>query len=126
LVVRKRRGLSRQIWRAYQDQSINALVYHPLRTASLRWKVYTNIKIQGATPKIEGPIKLLERKQRPQSNKSYSRTLDSSGPQSQAENLLTLVGTLDSMTPANLTGISMRFRQDTFGSINSSVINFYK
>jgi hypothetical protein len=29
LVVRKRRGLSRQIWRAYQGRSINALVYHP-------------------------------------------------------------------------------------------------
>jgi hypothetical protein len=43
-----------------------------------------------------------------------------------AENLLTLVGTLDGMTPANLIGISTRFRQDTFGSINSSVINFYK
>jgi hypothetical protein len=26
LVVRKRRGLSRQIWHAYQDLSINALV----------------------------------------------------------------------------------------------------
>jgi hypothetical protein len=28
LVVRKRRGLRRQIRRAYQDRSINALVYH--------------------------------------------------------------------------------------------------
>jgi hypothetical protein len=28
LVVRKRRGLRRQIRCAYQDQSINALVYH--------------------------------------------------------------------------------------------------
>jgi hypothetical protein len=28
LVVRKRRGLRRQIRRAYQDQNINALVYH--------------------------------------------------------------------------------------------------
>jgi hypothetical protein len=32
LVVRKGRGLSRHIWRAYQDRSINALVYHPQRT----------------------------------------------------------------------------------------------
>jgi hypothetical protein len=32
LVDRKRRGLSRQIWCAYQDRSINALVYHPQRT----------------------------------------------------------------------------------------------
>jgi hypothetical protein len=45
LVVRKHRGLSRQIWRAYQDRSINALVYHPQRTASSRLKVYTNIKL---------------------------------------------------------------------------------
>jgi hypothetical protein len=126
LVVRKCRGLSRQIWRAYQDRSINALVYHPLRTTSSRLKVYTRIKLHDATPRIEGSIKLLERKQRLQANKSYSRTLDSSGPQSRAENLLTLVGTLDSMTPANLTGISMRFRQDTFGNINSSAVNFSK
>jgi hypothetical protein len=39
LVVRKRRGLNRQIWHAYQDRSINALVYHPQRTASSRLKV---------------------------------------------------------------------------------------
>jgi hypothetical protein len=49
LVVRKRRGLSRQIWHAYQDRIINALVYHPQRTASSRLKVYTNIKLQDAT-----------------------------------------------------------------------------
>jgi hypothetical protein len=29
LVVTKRRGPSQQIWRAYQDRSINALVHHP-------------------------------------------------------------------------------------------------
>jgi hypothetical protein len=38
LVVRKRRGLSWQIWHTYQDRSINALVYHPQRTASSRLK----------------------------------------------------------------------------------------
>jgi hypothetical protein len=45
LVVRKRRGLSRQIWHAYLGRSINALFYHPQRTASSRLKVYTNIKL---------------------------------------------------------------------------------
>jgi hypothetical protein len=60
LVVRKRRGLSRQIWHAYPDRSINALVYHPQRTASSRLKVYTNIKLQDATPKIEDFVSLHE------------------------------------------------------------------
>jgi hypothetical protein len=53
LVVRKHRGLSRQIWHAYQDRSINALVYHPQRTASSRLKVYTNIKLQGVTQRLK-------------------------------------------------------------------------
>jgi hypothetical protein len=39
LVVRKRRGLSRQIWCAYQDRSINALVYHPQEDGKLKIKV---------------------------------------------------------------------------------------
>jgi hypothetical protein len=77
LVVRKRRGLRRQILRAYQDRSINALVYRPQRAASSRLKVYPNIKIQGATPRIEGSIKLLERKQQPQANEIDPRSLDS-------------------------------------------------
>jgi hypothetical protein len=42
----------------YQDRSINALVYHPQRTASSRLKVYANIKLHGATPRIEDSIKL--------------------------------------------------------------------
>jgi hypothetical protein len=58
LVVRKCGGLSQQIWRAYHDRSINALVYHPQRTASSRLKVYTNIKLQGATPRIEDAMHL--------------------------------------------------------------------
>jgi hypothetical protein len=81
LVVRKRRGLSRQIWRAYQDQSINALVYHPQRAASSRLKVYTNIKLQEATPRIEDSINIHEGSDKPQDNKSYPRSLDSSRPQ---------------------------------------------
>jgi hypothetical protein len=60
LAVRKHRGLSRQIWHAYQDRSINALVYHPQRAASSRLKVYTNIKLHGATPRIEDAINLHE------------------------------------------------------------------
>jgi hypothetical protein len=39
LVVRKHRELSRQTWRAYQDPSINALVYHPPRDGKLEIKV---------------------------------------------------------------------------------------
>jgi hypothetical protein len=38
LVVRKHRGLRRRIRRAYQDQSINALVYHRQMTPSSRQK----------------------------------------------------------------------------------------
>jgi hypothetical protein len=60
LVVRKRRGLSRQIWRAYPDRSINALVYYLQRIASSKLKVYANIKHQDATPRYEGSIKLHE------------------------------------------------------------------
>jgi hypothetical protein len=70
LVVRKRRGLSRQIWRAYQDQSINALVYHPQRMASLRLKVYTNIKLQDATPRIEDSINIHEGSDNPKTTKA--------------------------------------------------------
>jgi hypothetical protein len=92
LVVRKRRGLSRQFWRAYQDRSINALVYHPQRTASSRLKVYANIKIQDATPRIEDSINLHQGSDDPQDNKNYPRSLDPSKPQLRAENLLTLVG----------------------------------
>jgi hypothetical protein len=57
LVVRKRRGLSRWIQRAYQDQIINALVHHSQRAVSLKLKVYANIKLQGATHIIEDSIK---------------------------------------------------------------------
>jgi hypothetical protein len=38
LVVRKHKGLSRQIWHACQDQSITALVYHPQNTFKLEIK----------------------------------------------------------------------------------------
>jgi hypothetical protein len=43
-----------------KTQSINALVYHPQRTASSILKVYTNIKLHGATPRSEDSIKLHE------------------------------------------------------------------
>jgi hypothetical protein len=90
LVVRKRRGLSRQIWRAYQDWSINALVYHPQRTASSRLKVYTNIKLQDATPRIKDSISIHEGSDNP---KILKATRDASTLQDlnlQARNLLTL------------------------------------
>jgi hypothetical protein len=80
LVVGKRRGLSRHLWRTYQDRSINALVYHPQRTASSRLKVYTNIKLPDATPRIEDSINPHEGSDNPQDNKSYTRSLDSLGP----------------------------------------------
>jgi hypothetical protein len=70
LVVRKRRGLSRQIWRAYQDRSIDALVYHPQRTTSSRLKVYTNNKLQGATPRIKDAIHLHEGSNNPKPTKT--------------------------------------------------------
>jgi hypothetical protein len=91
LVVRKHRGLSRQIWHAYQDRSINALVYHPKRTASSKLKVYANIKLQGTTQKIWRFRQATRRKRRPQASKSYPRSLDSSRPQLQTDNLLTPV-----------------------------------
>jgi hypothetical protein len=70
LVFRKRRALSQQIWRAYQDWSINALVYHPQRTASSRLKVYTNIKLQDATPRIEDSINIHEWSDNPKTTKA--------------------------------------------------------
>jgi hypothetical protein len=39
---------------------MNALGYHPQRTASSRLKFFTNIKLQDATPKIEDAINLHE------------------------------------------------------------------
>jgi hypothetical protein len=73
LVVRKRRGLSRQIWRAYHDQSINALGYHPQRTASSRLKFYTNIKLQDATPRIEDSINIHEGSDNPKAAKATQK-----------------------------------------------------
>jgi hypothetical protein len=70
LVVRKPRGLSRQIWHAYRDRSINALVYHPQRNASSRLKVYTNIKLPDATPRIEDSINLHEGSNNPKPTKA--------------------------------------------------------
>jgi hypothetical protein len=70
LVVRKRRGLSQQIWRAYQDRSINALVYHPQRMASSRLKVYTNIKLHDATPRIEDSVSIHEGSDNPKTIKA--------------------------------------------------------
>jgi hypothetical protein len=70
LVVRKRSGLRRQIWHSYQDWSINALVYHPQRTASSRLKVYTNIKHQDATPRIEDSINIHEGSDDPKPTKA--------------------------------------------------------
>jgi hypothetical protein len=70
LVVRERRGLSRLILRAYQDRSINALVYHPQRTTSSRLKVYANIKLQDTTPRIEDAINLHEGSNDPKPTKT--------------------------------------------------------
>jgi hypothetical protein len=39
---------------------MNALAYHPQKTASLRLKVYTNIKLQDATPRIKDFVSLHE------------------------------------------------------------------
>jgi hypothetical protein len=91
LVVRKRRGLSWQIWRAYQDRSITALVYDPQRTASSRLKVYTNIKLQGATPIIEDAIHLHEGSNNPKITKTTREAMTFQDPDLQLRNPLTLV-----------------------------------
>jgi hypothetical protein len=65
LVIRKRRGLSRPIWRTYQDQSVTALVYRPQKISSSRLKVYTNIKLQDATPRFEDSIHIHEGSENP-------------------------------------------------------------
>jgi hypothetical protein len=70
LVVRKHSGLSRRVWHAYQDRSINALVYHSQRTASSRLKFYTNIKLQDATPRIEDSINIHEGSDNPNTAKA--------------------------------------------------------
>jgi hypothetical protein len=90
LVVRKRRGLSRQIWRAYQDRGINALVYHPQRTASSRLKVYANIKLQDATPRIEDSTNIHEGSDNPKTAKATRETSTLQDLNLRAENLLTL------------------------------------
>jgi hypothetical protein len=90
LVVRKRRCLSRQIWRAYQDRSINALVYHPQRTASLRLKVYTNIKLQDARPRIEDSISIHKGSDNPKTIKAAREASTLQDLNLRAGNLLTL------------------------------------
>jgi hypothetical protein len=90
LVVRKRRGLSRQIWRAYQDRSINVLVYHPPRTASSRLKVCTNIKLQDATPRIEDSISIHEGSDNPKTAKATRETSTLQVLNLWAENFLSL------------------------------------
>jgi hypothetical protein len=91
LVVRKRRGLSRQIWRAYQDRSLNALVYHPQRTASSKLKSLHQHQASRRNTKNWRLHQATWRKRWPQANKSYPRSLDSWRPQLQANNLLTPV-----------------------------------
>jgi hypothetical protein len=107
LIVRKCRGLSRQIWRAYQDRSINALVYHPQRTASSRLRVYTNIELQDATPRIKDSVGTHEGSDNPQDNKSCPRSLDSSRsqfaswtPSNSQKNIFSSI--LDILTPLTL------------------------
>jgi hypothetical protein len=90
LVVRKHRGLSWQIWYAYQDRSINALVYHPQRTASSRLKVYTNIKLQDATPRIEDSISIHEGSDNPKTIKATQEASTLQDLNLRAGSLLTL------------------------------------
>jgi hypothetical protein len=91
LVVRKRRGLSRQVWRAHRERNISALVYHPQRTASLRLKVYTNIKLQDATLRVEDSTNIHEGSDNPKIAKATRETLTLQDLNLRAENLLTPV-----------------------------------
>jgi hypothetical protein len=100
------RGLSRQIWHAYQDRSITALVYHPQRTAISRLKVYTNIKLQDATPRIEDSICIHEGSNNPKiitaaREASTLQDLDlRAGKPSNSHRIFS--GILDSLTPLTL------------------------
>jgi hypothetical protein len=91
LVVRKRRGLSRQIWHAYQYQSINALVYHHQRTASSRLKVYANIRLQGAAPRSEDSIEMHEGRSDSKPTRATREAMTLQDPDLQLRNPLTLV-----------------------------------
>jgi hypothetical protein len=66
-------------------------------------------------------------KERLQANKSYLGSLDPSRPQFVSWKLSNsrkiFSGILDSLTPTNLKSASTRFRQDTFGNINSLALN---
>jgi hypothetical protein len=66
----------------------------------------------------------------PQDNKSYPRSLDSSRPQfaiwKLSNSQRNFSGILDIPNPASLTNAPTRFRQDTFGNLNSSAANFSK
>jgi hypothetical protein len=90
LVVRKRRRLSQQIWRAYPDRRIKALVYHPRRTARSRLKVHTDIKLQDATPRIEDSTNIHEGSDNPMIAKATRETSTLQDLDLQNENLLTL------------------------------------
>jgi hypothetical protein len=79
--------------------------------------VYANIKLQGATSRSEDSIKLREGRSDPQANKSYPRSLDSSGPQLRPRNTLTLVeyiGHTRYLDPINLKGVTTRLSSRYF------------
>jgi hypothetical protein len=90
LVVRKHRGLRRQIRRAYQDRSKNALVYQPQRIAISRLKVYTNIKLQDTIPRIEDPINIHEGNNNHKTTKATQEASTLQDVNLRARNLLTL------------------------------------
>jgi hypothetical protein len=70
--------------------SKNALVYHPQRTASSRLKVYTSIKPQDTTPRIEDSINIHEGSDNPKTIKSTREASTLQDPNLREGNLLTL------------------------------------
>jgi hypothetical protein len=78
------------MWRTYQDRSINALIYHPQRTAVSRLNVYTNIKLPDATPRIEDSLNLHEGSDNPKTTKATREASTLQDLNLRAENFLTL------------------------------------
>jgi hypothetical protein len=97
--------------------------------ASSSLKVYTNIKLQDATPRLEDSNPIHEGSENPKAARATreASTLQDLNHELKPSNSRRIfLGILDSLTPLTLKSVSARFRQGTFGNINSSAINCSK
>jgi hypothetical protein len=91
LVVRKRRGLSRQFWRAYQDRSLKCSRLPSSEDCNLETKGLCQHQVSRRDTKVWRFHQATWRKRGLQANKSYPGSLDFSGPRLRLRSPLTRV-----------------------------------